>query len=386
MRESLLQYIWQHLILDTRSLTTGCGKSVSIEFQGELNIGDGPDFRRARIRIDDVWFYGDVELHIDSKDWYTHRHHEDSGYNSVILHVVADFSAAPVQRRDQTYVPTLNIKPALSESASRVIFRSQNEHRLPCEAQITYLNPDVIAEQFEQARRDYFDYRVNQLMEFYDRDLPPYQSWQKLMALALCDGLGYSQNRVPMVEFGRRLLQTTSENAEFRNNLSEAELNDLADLNTHSSDKIRWNFSSARPANHPQKRIQQAYQLIRNLFNLARNDFLNRSLTDIWTGIVHACPNPPGQQREKQLFQSVWLPGIYLMGTLCASQKLKDASYQLWQHQKGGVPESILKTFTGCGTIPKKLINHPGATYQFKYMCRSHKCSNCGIMKNLINS
>ena len=34
-----------------------------------------------------LWF-GDVEIHLKSSEWYAHRHHEDEYYDAVILHVV----------------------------------------------------------------------------------------------------------------------------------------------------------------------------------------------------------------------------------------------------------------------------------------------------------
>lgn len=384
MRESLLQYIWQHMLFDPANLVTTCGREVNIVYQGDLNDGDGPDFRQARIRLDGIWFFGDIELHTDNKLWYTHRHHEDPAYNRVILHVVLDTSPSSVQRQDGTDLPTLSLSHALSESVAQVIQQKSLDSRLPCASQVTDISPEVIRHQFEQARREYFDYRANQLMRFYDANLPPFQAWQHMTALALFEGLGYSKNRNPMITFGEYLLAGYDRTS--LSQLSESDLYELAGVNKNSPRRLPWDFSASRPANQPRMRIIQAHELLKALLSITRTEYLHTDINKLWEKLLSGCRIKPGQTRLKQLYQVVWLPGIYLMGTLCASDRLKTRSYQLWEHEKGGVPEQVLKNFINCGMGAKNHLNHPGAIYQYKYMCQQHQCSRCDIMKNIISS
>ena len=62
--------------------------SIQILKSGIHNDNAGPDFLNARIKIGDVLWCGDVEIHIKSSDWYAHKHQLDNKYDTVILHVV----------------------------------------------------------------------------------------------------------------------------------------------------------------------------------------------------------------------------------------------------------------------------------------------------------
>lgn len=88
MNEQLLHYIWQFCHFDITTLFTTKQLSISILKVGIHNFDSGPDFKSSQIRIGDLVWNGDVELHINSSDWNKHKHQYDEKYNSVILHVV----------------------------------------------------------------------------------------------------------------------------------------------------------------------------------------------------------------------------------------------------------------------------------------------------------
>ena len=85
--ELWLHYIWRDGKLNDNQLTTDDNKDLTIIFPGWYNRGWGPDFTEARIRIDSVEYFGDVEIHIAESSWMNHQHHQDSAYNKVVLHV-----------------------------------------------------------------------------------------------------------------------------------------------------------------------------------------------------------------------------------------------------------------------------------------------------------
>lgn len=86
--ESLLHYCWKHLILPLGKLHTTDGSLVEIVSPGLLNRDAGPDFFNAKVKIDGEMWVGNVEMHIDARDWYRHGHDRDDAYDNVILHVV----------------------------------------------------------------------------------------------------------------------------------------------------------------------------------------------------------------------------------------------------------------------------------------------------------
>ncbi|MBL0359338.1 MAG: DUF2851 family protein [Chitinophagaceae bacterium] len=88
MNEKLLQYIWQFQYFNRNELFTISGEPVSIINTGTHNTNQGPDFLDAKIKIGDNTWAGNVELHVLSSDWKTHKHDGDSNYKNIILHVV----------------------------------------------------------------------------------------------------------------------------------------------------------------------------------------------------------------------------------------------------------------------------------------------------------
>lgn len=86
--ERLLQFLWQMQYYNHHDLRTETGESVLVNYPGQLNNNQGPDFINARIRIGEAEWVGQVELHIKSSMWGSHGHGEDINYKNVILHVV----------------------------------------------------------------------------------------------------------------------------------------------------------------------------------------------------------------------------------------------------------------------------------------------------------
>jgi len=88
MKEDFLQYLWRFQKLGPEPLTTDRGVPIRVVHTGIPNLGEGPDFLQAKLWIGETLWAGDVEVHIKAASWYHHRHHTDSKYEAVILHVV----------------------------------------------------------------------------------------------------------------------------------------------------------------------------------------------------------------------------------------------------------------------------------------------------------
>lgn len=88
IKEDLLYYIWQSKTINLNELKTTDGQSIEIINFGHRNHSSGPDFSNARIKIQDIIWAGNVEMHVYTSDWQKHKHDEDPAYKNVILHVV----------------------------------------------------------------------------------------------------------------------------------------------------------------------------------------------------------------------------------------------------------------------------------------------------------
>lgn len=114
MKEELLQYLWQHKIFNHNGLRSTDGRDIHIISPGMMHHDAGPDFKQAVIRINDIIWAGDVEIHVNSSDWYRHHHQKDEKYKSVVLHVVYN-ADMEIVRNDKEYIPTLELKNYIPE-------------------------------------------------------------------------------------------------------------------------------------------------------------------------------------------------------------------------------------------------------------------------------
>lgn len=140
MNESLLHYFWKNKIFSIINLKTINNQSLQLVHTGFPHQDAGPDFKQAIIKIDDITWVGDVEIHVHTSDWFHHKHQCDDKYQSIILHVVYEHDT---NRVDQ--FPTLELKnyisPLLIEEYRKL---SLSYEPLPCKFSL----PEVSALQF----------------------------------------------------------------------------------------------------------------------------------------------------------------------------------------------------------------------------------------------
>lgn len=128
MNEHLLQFIWQHLYFNRDQLVTTKNEPVQIITQGILNHNQGPDFLEARVKINNVLWAGNTELHLRSSDWQKHQHDGDPHYQNVILHVVYEHDDVA-----ETSIPVLELKGRISTNLLNYYNDLMQEQRfVPC--------------------------------------------------------------------------------------------------------------------------------------------------------------------------------------------------------------------------------------------------------------
>ena len=128
--EGFIQFIWKHSLYQKKSLYTACGQKLEVLDPGEANPHAGPDFFNVRIRLDQMIWAGNVEIHRYASDWYKHGHHMDPAYNNVILHVTGEYDTDVTNslgRRIQTLVPEYPDK-----LKQRYTILKRSESSLPC--------------------------------------------------------------------------------------------------------------------------------------------------------------------------------------------------------------------------------------------------------------
>jgi len=111
--ERLLHCIWSEQLF--RKTLEIQGKQLVISSPGWWNLEAGPDFRNAEVFLDGVRFAGDVEIHLNSDEWFHHGHHQDARYNQVVLHVVLYSSHKCCRKQNGEILLELEMKDCLLE-------------------------------------------------------------------------------------------------------------------------------------------------------------------------------------------------------------------------------------------------------------------------------
>jgi hypothetical protein len=107
--EQLLHYIWKYKLYTNQTFTSSEGNEVEVIDTGMLNSNAGPDFFNSKVKIGNKIWAGNIEIHKSSSDWKKHKHHNDSAYNSIILHVVEKIDC-DIYTQDKRKIPQIAIE------------------------------------------------------------------------------------------------------------------------------------------------------------------------------------------------------------------------------------------------------------------------------------
>ena len=114
MQEKDIHLFWESKCLGRNEFKTTDGEIVVVKNFGTLNLGQGPDFSNAHVHINGLDFYGAVEIHIETKDWYRHGHEIDKRYDQVVLHVV--WKSNSTVRVLNKKIPEIQLSECFSEN------------------------------------------------------------------------------------------------------------------------------------------------------------------------------------------------------------------------------------------------------------------------------
>jgi len=201
--ESLIVRIWQYQLLDRTDLVTEEGESVRIIYPGRINDDRGADLLDAVIITGQGLIKGDIEIHVKSSDWRTHRHHQDPTYNRVILHVVMWHDtevATNLQNGQETPILALHkyIKNLTSQINNLVYYPATLN--MPCHEAVERLTSSITAKFLDSAGKERF---LTKAIKFR-ADLTQMGASQSLYQ-GIMGALGYSKNKIPFLELAHRL-------------------------------------------------------------------------------------------------------------------------------------------------------------------------------------
>ncbi|WP_457615803.1 DUF2851 family protein [Lutibacter sp.] len=203
MKEDFLVYIWKLKLFLVNELATTEGEKIVIKSVGVENLNSGPDFFNAKIKIGNQLWAGNVEIHVNSSDWYVHNHEQDKRYDTVILHVVWEHDVTVFRSNNQPVV-TLELKKYVSKSVLTnytKLFKGR-KNWINCEQLFSSADSFVMNHWLERLYFERLEQKtivIEQLLKTYTND------WEAVLFILVAKNFGLTVNAEAFMNFAKSL-------------------------------------------------------------------------------------------------------------------------------------------------------------------------------------
>lgn len=411
MPEILLHYIWQQCLWAGFPQQTTDGQPVEILSVGIHNGDAGPDFLNARLRIGAHEWCGNVEIHLSSSDWYTHRHHLDPAYDRVILHVVRRADKKVYNSRGEEitqcelrYPEDTDYLTALIRSAQRMDYAGIHAD---CQRQLLS-DPDLLTEGWKRTLlRKRLECKRQSVLRLLDIT---HGSWEQAFYITLAHNFGFHTNGIP---FESVAIQTPlSCLQKHRNSLFQLTAILLGQSGLLTEDRIKtdedrlllreyrflqrkfslvpidaamWKYARMRPQTFPEVRLRQFAQLIH------QSEFLFSTLMDARDitacAAAFALANPPllGKSSVNILIINTVLPYQYAFALWRHSDRQAENAYALME-QIPPEDNRIIRQWKEVGQQVRSAADTQALLHLYQNYCQPHNCLNCEVGYQIFQS
>lgn len=411
MPEILLHYIWQQCLWAGFPQQTTDGQPVEVLSVGVHNGDAGPDFLNARLRIGAREWCGNVEIHLSSSDWYTHRHHLDPAYDHVILHVVRRADKKVYNSRGEEitqcelrYPEDTDYLTALIRSAQRMDYAGIHAD---CQRQLLS-DPDLLTEGWKRTLlRKRLECKRQSILRLLDIT---HGSWEQAFYITLAHNFGFHTNGIP---FESVAIQTPlSCLQKHRNSLFQLTAILLGQSGLLTEDRIKtdedrlllreyrflqkkfslvpidaamWKYARMRPQTFPEVRLRQFAQL------LHQSEFLFSTLMDARDitscAASFALDNPPllGKSSINILIINTVLPYQYAFALWHHSDRQAENTYTLME-QIPPEDNRIIRQWKEVGQQVRSAADTQALLHLYQNYCQPHNCLNCEVGYQIFQS
>ncbi|HEY0091308.1 MAG TPA: DUF2851 family protein [Flavobacterium sp.] len=415
MKEDFLHYLWKFKKFDSTSLRTVRGEPITIINSGQYLQLSGPDFFNAQIIIGEQKWAGNIEIHINSSDWYLHHHETDEAYENVILHVVWNHDVA-VYNKNNVEIPVLVIKEFTSaETLSNYHSLTEIKSWIYCEKYLPTVDTFIIAKWRERVFFERLEKRSREIQELLTETA---NDWEAVLFCTLARNFGLNTNGNSFYEAAKSIPISAirKEGAEIKN-LEALLFGRTGILNNEHQDnyfqdiKERYKylvqkyaltevhidnleFFRHRPDNFPTIRLSQLAQLYHRIENLFSKiieinrvsefyKLLNFGVSEYWQ--THYQFDRISTQKNKKLSTS--FIDLLIVNTFIpikfsyAESQNKDIADQLIELMGSLKPEKngIIEKFQLFG-VPSQNAFESQSLIQLKNeYCNYRRCLDCAI-------
>lgn len=380
MTEEYLHQIWKDKRIPFHNLKPINAFSISVRNTGVYNENQkGPDFYFGQVQIDGVDFYGNIELHVKSSDWYKHNHHEDEAYNNVILHVVYEYDKPVIQ--NGFIIPTFELKSYIdNDHYHNYVLKAIFKNEFPCSKMLRELDPIYLETVKMKAFIERMDAKNRLLLNLN-------LSEESILYHLLASAFGTSINKEGFIELTNkvpyknlRVLNSSKQKSQLL--MVESGL-------IHDRKKIgnsMWHFKGTRPENFPTIRIKQfAYFISKYDFDTAFTFLESREIKNEFFKIIDGFWNDDKCEVQKlsrafsnSLIINAIVPFLWYKSELLEDERLKDKAIEMLETIP---PESNKFTtkWKKCSVEVKNSFDSQSLLSLYRYYCSGKKCLSCSV-------
>lgn len=302
MKEITLHYLWLYKQFDVTQLFTTKNEKIEILNFGQYLQNSGPDFFNAQLIIENQKWAGNIEIHVNSSDWYLHHHELDKGYDNVILHVVWNHDTE-IYRKNKTEIPVLELKNYISkETLSQINTLLEKKNWINCESSLDLVSQITWLTWKESLFFERLEEKSNRIQEIF---IELNQDWEAVCYAVLAKNFGLNVNgdaflklalsipfsiirkeshtkeNLEALLFGVGGFLTDEFQDEFPKRLKDIWSFQKSKYKITENDELKFQFYKLRPNNFPTIRIVQLVALYYETQNVFEHLMSVKSVSDI---------------------------------------------------------------------------------------------------------
>jgi hypothetical protein len=431
-REIALCALWRDQAFEQPPCTVD-GRPIEVVNRGVWTHGFGPDFRDAMILFDERDLQcGSIELHHRTSGWHHHGHYADPRYDDVILHVVHTHDGRETRRHDGRLVPVLELGSSISHLTTTAATGPDDWSRFggpACAPELAASRPDVISGILHHLGDARLAMKAASIEALLTVMTPSEALYQKL-----CDGLGYRDNRAPMISLARHIPLSSLEALlavhvrERRRNVamgvlfgaagfcplspSDAHLGQISPEDVRPIEQAwmhrgtpwhdqamaptAWTRARVRPANHPAARLAALATILVNAVD--RGGLVAALLAPLYEGndpiqtlrdLAMADRPMLGSDRAGTIVANALVPFAVALAEHTSDTTLLDAASSTWERLPAGGANEVLRR-TGRQVAGKTTLRRLGARGQQglihldSTLCAPRRCYECPIAHRVL--
>ena len=420
MNEEILQYLWNFKKFRRFDFVSVDGKNIEILNFGEWNKNSGPDFIFAKIKIDDLIFAGNIEIHTKASDWFFHNHSGNPEFRNLILHAVY-INDCDIPELENQEIPTLELKNYIDESLIQKHQNLREEHSfVPCEKLFDENKIPLFFEEEVLLRK--LDFKSESLELSLKKNKNNYEAvlFQQLaytfglkvnaeIFLQLAESLDFSviqkikQNKTQLEALLFGISNFLDEPKDEMMIIWKREFDFLKIKFNINDVRINPKFSKLRPPNFPTIRLSQLANLYHSQPNLFSKIIEAKTLDDLyfifedisaseyWDN--HFNFGKISTVESQKLLSKDFIDLIIINAILPIkyfyqknhNPEIVDDIFEFYKQLKSE-KNSVLDEWKNLGVKFENALQTQAFLYQYKTFCTQKKCLNCSIGFQLLKS